>query len=129
MVKKKIVTRDSIRVPCFSDKQRKTLLPLLNVLESLNSEDRVIVLAHLDDCTRDALSNLIALVIRSSHIRGMERALLKNELEPYKNNIKYLVDSRFKNKKKKKDHLIKIGGGPLLTVLQSGIPILLRLFR
>ena len=127
MVKPKSLNHS--HVGCFSEKQRKTILPLLNVLETLSGDDRVIVLAHLDDCSRNALTSLISMVIRSKHTHDIERALLRQELAPYKKDVRYLIDTKFKNKKKKKEHLVKIGGGPLRTILQTGIPILLKLFQ
>lgn len=113
---------------CFSDKQRKTVLPLLNILESLPANDRVIILAHLDDCSLDLLTQLISTVIRNKHIHEAEQELLRQELGPYKHHIRHLLNDKFKNKTRK-NHLVKIGGSPLSAILQTGIPLLLRLFR
>lgn len=114
---------------CFSTKQRHTVLPLLNVLESLPADDRMIILAHLDDCSMHLLTILISQVIRNQHMHEIEKAWLQQELSPHKNSLRFLLDDKFKNKKKKKDHLIKIGGSPLSAILQTGIPLLLKLFR
>jgi hypothetical protein len=126
---KTLKSREHAHTYCFSEKQRNTILPLLNVLEELDFNHRTIVLAHLDDCSRDALITLISIVIRSKHVQDVEQELLRQELAPYKKNIGYLVNNKFKNKKKKRENLVKIGGGPLSTILQTGIPILLRLFK
>lgn len=117
------------RVPRLSERKRSTLLPLLSVLEQLSPESRIIILSHLDDCAREALIDVISTVIRSSLVDDVEQEFMQEELIPFKENIRYLVDTKFKNKNKKKDHLIKIGGSPMSAILSTGIPILLRLFR
>jgi hypothetical protein len=112
---------------CLTDKQRKTLLPLLNILEKVDPTDRIILLTHLDDCSRESIIAMISIVIRNNKSHAIEKEMLRQELGPVKKHIRYLVNPRFK--KKNKEHLIAIGGSPFDTILKTGIPLLLHLFR
>jgi hypothetical protein len=109
------------------EKRTKVLLPLLQVLKSLTSEQRTIVLAHLDDKTRDFIYETITTVLRSEKLPFRKRAALKEKLSPYKNDLRYISDKK-KSRAQKKNRLTQLGGGPMAHVLKTAIPMLLNLF-
>ena len=109
-------------------KQKKIILPLLNVLKKLPQDERVILMSHLDDVTRDAIYTAIASVLRSSEVPLRKRLFLKTKLEPYKDDLRFLADER-KSGKLKKKRLVQLGGAPIGHVLKTAIPLLLNLYQ
>jgi hypothetical protein len=107
--------------------KRAVVLPLLHVLKSVKPEHRVILLAHLDDSSRDALYEAINQVLCSEKIPVRKRLFLKSKLEPYKGHLRYLADAK-KGPVGKKKRLAQIGGGPMTHVLREAVPLLLDLF-
>lgn len=108
-------------------KKKAVVLPLLHALKSIKPEHRVIILAHLDDETRDALYEAITHVLRSDRIPFRKRLFLKSKLKPYKNHLRYLTSEKRSGEQKKK-RLTQIGGGPMAYVLREAIPLLLDVF-
>lgn len=110
-------------------KTRRVLLPVLGVLRSMKPEQRIILLAHLDDPTRDALYRTIGEVLHSDKVPRKRRLTLKGKLEPYKKELRYLANAKRTSASRKKRALAQIGGGPLSHVLGAAIPLLLDTFR
>ncbi len=108
-------------------KQKTQLIPLLNVLKSLKSDDRVIILAHLDDETRDGLYATIAAVLKSEKVPIETRLALHRKLKNHKDCLAHIVSQKTSSKVKKKK-LTQMGGGPMKLILQTALPLLLRLF-
>ncbi len=102
-------------------------MPLLHVLRSLKPEKRVILLAHLDDGTRDRLYETISHVLRSDKVPFAKRLFLKSKLGPFKKDLRYLADTR-RTSTQKKRRLAQIGGGPMTHVLGTAISLLLNLY-
>jgi hypothetical protein len=107
--------------------KKSVVLPLLHVLKSVKPEHRVILLAHLDDPSRDALYEAINRVLKSDKLPARRRRFLKSKLEPYKDHLRYLADAS-KSPARKKKRLTQIGGGPMTYVLRDAVPLLLDLF-
>lgn len=107
--------------------RKKVLLPLLHVLKSVKPEQRQILLAHLDDDTRDLLYGTITEVLRSSKVPFRKRLFLKSKLEPYKRDLRYLSNPQ-KSKIEKRKKLSQMGAGPMQLILRTAIPLLLNLF-
>ena len=105
----------------------KVILPLLNVLRSIKPEQRQILLAHINDKTRDLIYKTISEVLNSERVPFKERLRLKKNLEPYKGDLRYLTHPK-KAKKGKEKKLNQIGGGPMNHILKAAIPLLLNLF-
>lgn len=124
-------------------------LPLLSVLRSLDTNDRIIVLSHLDESTRDAIYRTIVWVLQSTKIPLEHRLLLKKRLNPYKKELRNVSakvsksmvgrgrggggsNSTYRKTSKKTvqkaDDLGQIGGKPLTHILDAAIPFLLELF-
>lgn len=114
-------------MPSSKKNQWKILLPLLNVLRTVKPEQRTILLAHMDDKTREYLYQTISHVLRSQDVPMNKRIFLRNKLDPYKNDLRILM-SKKASKKKKQHHLAQIGAGPMSYVLKEAIPLLLQLF-
>lgn len=108
-------------------KQSRVLLPLLEVLKSVKPEQRVIILAHLDDPTRDVLYKTIGRVLKSSKLPISKRLFLKSKLAPFKTELRELVDDR-KSSRQKKKRLTQMGAGPMSYVLRAAIPLILNTF-
>ncbi len=108
-------------------KERTIILPLLNALKTMKPDDRVIVMAHLDDKTRDAIYSTIDSVLRSKKVSTVERKLLAQRLAPHKDTFRYLINSK-KGAVGKKRKLSQIGGAPFNYVLKTAIPLLMDIF-
>jgi hypothetical protein len=107
--------------------QKKVLLPFLHVLKTIKPRDRTIILAHLDDVTRDALYETIANVLSTPKLPMRKRLFLKSKLQPYKADLRFLADKKNSSSKKKKK-LTQMGGGAIGHVLGTAVPLLLNLF-
>ena len=108
-------------------RQGRILLPLLSVLKSVKPEQRQILMAHLDDKTRDRLYETIAQVLKSEQVPLAKRVFLKSKLSDYKTELRYLTTPG-KSGREKKRKLAQVGGSPMNYVLQTAIPLLLNLF-
>lgn len=107
---------------------KKILLPLLNVLKDVKPEQRIIILAHLDNVTRDALYSTINNVLHNDRIAFRKRLFLKSKLKPFKDEFRFLADKN-KSLARKKKKLAQVGGKPLTHVIRAAIPLLLNLYR
>ena len=103
------------------------MLPLLHVLRTIRPEQRVILLAHFDDQTRDALYATIGQVLKSNKVPIRNRLLLKAKLFAHKDKLRYLADKK-KTSTSKRRKLAQIGGSPMKYILKTAIPLLLNLF-
>lgn len=112
----------------MKSKTKKVLLPLLGVLKKLPSSDRVILMSHLDDKTRDTLYETIAHVLRSPSVPMRKKLFLKSKLGPFKKHLRFLADKR-KPSKLKKNRLTQMGGAPMGYVLRTAVPLLLNLYQ
>ena len=108
--------------------QKKVLLPLLSLLKGMRSSQRVILLSHLDDKTRDALYQTINSVLKSEAVPARKRMFLRSKLLPFKADLRYLA-SRRKTSSQKKKKLTQMGGAPLGYILATAIPLLLNLYQ
>ncbi len=108
-------------------KEAKVILPLLNALKSMKPDQRIIVMSHLDDRTRDAIYRTIDTVMRSKKVPTVERKLLRERLAPHKETLRYLTNVE-KGPVGKKRRLTQIGGAPLDSVLNTAIPLLMDFF-
>ena len=109
-------------------KQKKVLLPLLNTLKSLKSDQRVILLSHLDDKTRDQLYETINAVMTSPSVPMRKRLFLKSKLSPFKTDFRFLVNRRAAPASKKR-RLLQMGGAPMGVILRTAVPLLLNLYE
>ena len=108
-------------------KKKHVLLPLLNALRSVEPKQRIILMAHFDDKTRDAIYETIAHVLKSEKVPFAKRLFLKSKLTPYKSQLRILANKK-KGSLQKKKKLAQIGGGPMSHVLSTAVPLLLNLF-
>ena len=106
---------------------KKVMLPLLNVLRNMTADHRQILLAHLDDKTRDGLYETISHVLRSNKVPFAKRLFLKSKLSPYKKDLRYLSNPKRTGAQKRK-RLTQVGAGPMSHILKAAIPLLLNLF-
>ena len=109
-------------------KQKKVLLPLLAILKSMKPTDRVILMSHLDDVSRDALYETINKVLTSTSVPPSKRRYLKTKLMPFKSDLRFLADRR-KSTTSKKKKLTQMGGAPMGVVLRTAVPLLLNLYK
>ncbi len=108
-------------------KQSQVLLPLLHVLESLKHEKRVIIFAHLDSQTQDAICRAIAEVLRSEKIPIRKRINLREKIKSAEEEFRYLADTR-KSSKQKRKKLTQVGGGPMTHMIKATIPVMMHIF-
>lgn len=111
----------------------KSIIPFLHILRNLTSEERVIVLSHLNDQTKDSIYKVISLVLRNKKVPFSDRLKLKVKLEPYKKALRYVTNKKSiggggKQSATKTKQLFQIGGEPLGTIIDSAIPLMLDLF-
>jgi len=106
----------------------KVTLPLLHTLERMQPSHRGIIIAHLDDASRQIIYDSIAEVLRSSEISDARRLRLKQLLHPYKDNLRYLIRDRVSPRQKKKT-LDLIGGEGLKPILSAAVPLLVGEFK
>lgn len=111
-------------------KQRRHQLyiPLLNVLMKMDSEDRIIVMAHFDDATKDYLCEVISYVLHTNKIPFETRLALREKLIPYKKQLMTLSHRKKLSSKTKTRALSQIGGGPMPTLMETAIASLMNLF-
>lgn len=112
----------------MNKKKKKIILPLLHTLKSLKPEQRIIVLAHLNDETKDVLYQTIMWVLRGDKLPPGSRKYLQKKLLPFKKDLRYLGTAE-KSPRVKQKKLMQVGGGPLKHVLSIAIPLLLDTFR
>ena len=110
-----------------ANKKIRVLLPLLQVLKEVRPDQRVILMAHFDDKTRDSLYETITNVLRSEKVPFDKRLFLKSKLASYKSDLRYL-SNKSKSPTQKRRKLSQIGGGPMSHVLKLAIPLLLNLY-
>lgn len=108
-------------------KSVRVLIPLLQVLKSMKAENRIILLAHLDDVTRDGIYKTISEVLTSQKIPTKKRKFLKRKLLSYKKQLRRVAFDKA-NEVSKRRSLMQIGGSPMSYVLNSAIPLLLEYF-
>ena len=108
--------------------QKRIILPLLDLLQSLPPERMRIFISHLDDKTRDQLYETVMLSLTSSKIPFRKRLFLKTKLAPFRQHLTVLA-SRRASPSAKKTKLAQIGGAPMKYVLRLAIPVLLGTFR
>ncbi len=106
----------------------KFLLPVLDVLRKLKPDQRMILLAHLDDSTRDGLYRTIAHVLKANKVPMETKLRLKRALGPFKKEFRYLAD-KDKPAVRKKKTLAQVGGKPMGLVLKTAVPLLLDIFQ
>lgn len=109
--------------------QRKVILPLLGVLKNLKAADRIIILAHLDDLSRDSLYETINRVLsQSSPLPSSKKKLIRKKLWSHREDLRYLTSKKSKSKREKKRRLVHMGGNPLGYLLKAAVPLLLNLY-
>jgi len=101
------------------------LLPLLEVIRSLKDEQRVIVLAHLNDVSLDGIYRAITETLQTERIPIKKRVKLRSQLEPYKNEFRTLSGVSKGTPRMKKRALMQVGGGPMSYLLKEAVPFLL----
>ena len=107
--------------------KQKVLLPFLNLLKTLKPANRVILLSHLDDKTRDVLYETINSVLKSDSVPMRKRMFLRSKLWPFKEDLRYLANKK-RTRKQKRSKLTQMGGAPLGYIVSTAIPLLLNLY-
>lgn len=105
----------------------RQLLPMLQVLKQMKASDRIILLSHLDDYSKDAIQKTISHVLTSDAVPRRKRKLLIDKLAPYKKRIMYLNSPRASSVGKRKT-VVQLGGDPLGYVLNAALPLFVNLF-
>jgi SOS response regulatory protein OraA/RecX len=108
--------------------RRKLVLPLLGILKKLNSADRVIILSHLDNVSRDKLYETINHVLsKKSALPEVKKKQLKKKLWNFRADLRFL-SHKSRSPKEKRRRLLQMGGGPMGYVIKTAIPLLLNLY-
>lgn len=108
--------------------RRRAMIPLLSVLKSMRPEHRIVVLAHLDDATRDAIYETITDVLQSDKVPIQRRLFLRSKLADHRSDLRYLTDKK-RSKIGKKKKLTQVGGAPMYHVLRAALPLMLQLYK
>ena len=74
-----------------ANKRLARLIPLLQALQSVKPEYRVVFLAHLDDESRDQIYQTIDHVLRSDSVPFRKRLFLKSKLGEHRQDLRYLA--------------------------------------
>lgn len=96
----------------------RSIIPLLHVLRSVNSDYRIIILSHLDDLTRDRIYEALTKVLTNDKLSFSQKLELKKKLGKHRHDLRCLMDTR-KSAKVKKKKLLQMGGGPMSNVLSA----------
>ena len=113
----------------MKDADRREILPLLGVLKSLPSPQRVIVLAHLDNKTRDKVYECVHLTLQDrSALPHESKNRLRRRLWKEREDWRCLSCKR-SPKALKRQKLLQLGGAPMGFLLKSMVPLMLRLYK
>lgn len=93
----------------------------------MRPQHRVIVLAHLDDRTRDGIYDTVTRVLSAKKLPARKRQYLRRKLGPHKDLLRVLADSK-RSRRVKAKVLPQVGAGPMTHVLGAAVPLLLNLF-
>lgn len=105
----------------ISKKKLRIALPLLQILSILPPKSREIIVKHLNT---DACEILYTSVCNTLYNRDLlNKGELRIKLNPYKNNLRYIINENKKSNLRHKK-LIQIGGNPLGLILGATLPIL-----
>ena len=104
--------------------KKRRILPLLDVLQSLSPDRMKIVIGHLDNQTRDAIHETLAITLTSSKVPEQRRKLLRRRLKTYKDDLRRMMTVR-QGPCTKRRNLMQMGGGPMKAMLKAAIPLLL----
>ena len=107
----------------ISRKKLSKLLPLLNLLKRLSSEERKVLVGYLNQEACDAICQCIHNSITNQDIASQHRQSLKRKTGGVKQTLRYLsnADKPLHLRQKK---LSQIGGNPLGIILATVLPIL-----
>ena len=105
------------------------IIPLLHTLRTLTPQQRVIILAHLDDVSRDQVCEAITNVLTSEKLPMKEKLRLRSELMEYKDHLRCLTNRKKSSRAAKKKVLLQMGGGPMSRVLTATCPHLLHVYK
>lgn len=113
----------------MANRQREWILPLFHVLSRLKPDHRVILLAHLDNASRDSLYAAINSVLKDKggRLPFRRKLRLRNKLKPYKRHFRHLC-SEGESSGCKKRRLAQVGGAPMGYVLKEIIPLLMDVY-
>lgn len=115
----------------MNKKIAKNIIPLLTVLRSIRPSYRVIILAHLDDVTRDNICEALKYILVSDKVPLEEKIKLDKKVKREKDNNNYqsLFKKRKSSNRKRKD-LLRMGGATSMAyILKTAIPYLLDVYR
>ncbi len=113
--------------PILAERKRTVILPLIGALKDMRPDQRIIVMHHLDDETRDRLYEVIEHALCDTRLPPRRRTHLRTKLMPHKHDWRYIIDPRRPpNMRKKK--LLQLGGGPFSHILRAAVPLLLDIF-
>jgi len=125
---KRSTTRRRSRAGLFSKNRLKVTLPLLHCLERMQPTHRSVILAHLDEPSREDIYQSVGEVLRSPEVPDARRLRLKRLLRPYKDNLRYLAREKA-SPVVKREKLKLIGGDGIKPVLSTAVPLLLDAFK
>lgn len=111
-----------------SKRKQRELLPLLDVLRRVKPSQRVILLSHMSDATKDDIYATVADLLQGRRMPARKRRALKAKLLPFKDQLRFLADGT-KSPSQKSKVLVQVGAGPMSVVLKTAVPLLLNLFR
>ncbi len=114
--------------PVSSPERLLKWIPLFQVLATLNPARRVILLAHLNDETRDQIYQVVNHVLSGGpSMTVRKRRFLRSRLGPYKRHFRDLTNPRA-SKRRRKKAMYQVGGAPMTTVLRTAVPILFHIY-
>jgi hypothetical protein len=99
-------------------------LAFLKTMQSLPIDKQNILLPYLtfDGCS--CIYDCVLNVISNKSIPPNEKNALKKKLAKHKSAIRYMINPK-KNAKNKKVKLVKVGGGFLMPILATALPMLI----
>lgn len=101
----------------------RRVLPVLKVLETMSSEDRIKILPHLEHLVHDGINECIYNATCNKHIPMEMKKIIKKHTMKDAETYKYLLKPNITSRKRHAK-LQEIGGSGLGLILRAVVPVL-----
>ena len=103
-------------------KSKYIILPLLAILADLSATQRTFMLAHLNEKTLRTLCCVVDKVLHGK-FPSLVKENLSRKLSANKKSLRQLCRGRRLSEKSVRNHLTKMGGGPMKLILNTAVPL------
>lgn len=110
-----------------SKKAIEKVLPLINCLEQLSPQDRLVILPFLNDEVFHFISECVHNTLHNSDFGSEVRNCLRKHLKDDASSLRYIADQRKTLRLRKKK--IEQNGGSIMFMLSTLLPVLIDLIK